>query len=88
MYFSIKDRYIDILLKKKTTTLTSFISVCFAAITLVIVLAWFLRRQRRVMSASGYQRSSLYIKGQIPRNSEEWAGAVLIGSRYLTCICV
>ena len=37
MYFSIKYRYSDILLKK-----TLSIAVCFAAITLTIVLTWLL----------------------------------------------
>ena len=65
MYFSIKYRY-------------KLISVCFAAIILVIVLAWFLSRY--VTSVSHYQsRSLMYIQGLIPRKSTELAEAAPIG---------
>ena len=39
MYFSIRYRYSDILLKKTPINLIS--TVCFAAFTIVIVLTWF-----------------------------------------------
>ena len=67
MHFSIKYRYSDILLKKQTY----FIPVCFAAITLVIVLARFLRGQHHVnvTSVPHYQSiPSMYAQGMIPRN--------------------
>ena len=54
--FSIIYRYSDILLKKTPTKLNVYISsngmlwtVCFAAVELIIVLTWFLWRQRHVM---------------------------------------
>ena len=83
MYFSIIYRYSDILLKKnnnkKTHTITSFITVCFTAIILAIVCV----NMVFVTSASRYHpcyqsRSSMYIRGLIPRNFAELAGAVPI----------
>ena len=57
------------------------ITVCFAAITLVIVLAC---ASHYVTSASRYQsRSSMYIRGLIPRNSTELAEKVRLVD--LTC---
>ena len=58
-------------------------TICFAAFTLDIVLAWFFvtSASRNVMSASRYQKgSSMFIRGLIPRNSTEFAGVVPIGS--------
>ena len=71
----------DNLLKKNTHTQNSYITVCFAAITLVIVLTWFpvTSASRYVTSALRYQSSSsMYIQGLFPRNSMELAEAVLI----------
>ena len=58
------------------------LAVYFAATTLVIVLTWFLWRQRKT-SASRYHpryqsRSSMYIRGLIPRNLAELTEAVPI----------
>ena len=52
--FSIKYRYSSILVKNHKRyfiekSKTSSITVCFAAIRLAIVLAWFLRRQRHTL---------------------------------------
>ena len=73
-YFSIKYRYSNILLRKKPT---SFITVCFAAITLDIVLTCIVS----VMSASCYVMSaSKYIFDVHPRSdSTELAEAVPSG---------
>ena len=47
MYFSIEYRYSNILLKKN---INFILTVCFAAVTLVIVLTWFPWRQRHVIN--------------------------------------
>ena len=82
MYFSIKYRYSDILLKKP---INFILTVYYAAITPFIVLTWFHVKLevRYITSAShyhpGYQsRSLMYIRGLIPRNITEVAEEVLI----------
>ena len=53
-------------------TYTSFMTSCFAAVTFVIVLAWFLRRQRQVIKVD-------------PRcTSDSTAVAVPIAQSYIT----
>ena len=81
IYFSIKYRYSNILLKKKTT---SFITVCFAAIICCCVnMVSVTSASRYIASASLYfpryqRRSSMYIRGLIPGNFAELAAEVPI----------
>ena len=74
--------------------LYSFITVCFAAITLVIVLATFCDLTSHYLtSVTRYQsRSSMYIRGLIPRNwprqfrLHQWVEE--IGSRFSPAFCL
>ena len=78
MYFSIKYRYIY-------NRFFSCNHTCFG-VSMVSV-----RSASSYVTVSHYQsRSSMYIRGQIPRNSTELAEAVLIGHEmavYMLSIC-
>ena len=78
MYFSIK--YSDNLLKKKHSFIYNRLFCCNHTCYCVGMVS--------VTSASRYQsRSSMYIRGLIPRNSAAFAEAVPIKVGYV-CICM
>ena len=87
MFFSIKYRYSDILLKKHKLHLSRLFCcnhTCYCVNTISVTPA-----SRYIPSASRYhpryqRRSSMYIRGLMPRNFTEIAEAILIG--FLT-IC-
>ena len=88
LFFSIKNRYCDILLKKHKLHLKHLVECCshlfccnqtWYCVGMVSVMS----ASRYVTSASHYQsRSSMYIQGLITQNSTELDEAVLIGKIY------
>ena len=87
MYFSIKYRYSDILLKK-TSTLLCCDHTCYCVnMVSVTSAARYITSASHNMYHPRYQsRSSMYIFGLIPQKFAKLAEAVLIGVSILTLI--